>query len=72
MLLEALRGEQLGGGDRSPHGHFFAVFYVDDAYLALRDPVFLQRAIDLIIKLFARIGLETNVQKTQAMICTPG
>ena len=51
---------------------FFAVFYVDDAYLASRDPEFLQRAIDLIVELFARVGLETNVTKTQAMICTPG
>jgi hypothetical protein len=51
---------------------FFAVFYVDDAYLASRDPEFLQRAIDLIIELFARVGLETNITKTQAVICTPG
>ena len=51
---------------------FFAVFYVDDAYLASRDPAFLQRAIDLIVELFARVGLETNFKKTQTMICTPG
>jgi hypothetical protein len=73
MPSEALIGERVGGGGhRPPDGHFFAVFYVDDAYLASRDPVFLQRAIDLIVELFARVGLKTNVQKTQAMICTPG
>ena len=42
---------------------FFAIFYVDDAYLASRDPDFLQRALDLLVSLFERVGLETNVFK---------
>ena len=51
---------------------FFAIFYVDDMYLASRDPEFLQQALDVLVNLFARVGLETNVKKTQTMICTPG
>ncbi len=51
---------------------FFAIFYVDDAYLASRDPEFLQQALDILVKLFARVGLETKVKKTQTMMCTPG
>jgi hypothetical protein len=51
---------------------FFAIFYVDDAYLASRDPEFLQRVLDILVDLFAHVGLETNVKKTQTMICTPG
>jgi hypothetical protein len=51
---------------------FFAIFYVDNAYLALRDPEFLQQVLDILVNLFARVGLETNVKKTQTMICTPG
>jgi hypothetical protein len=47
---------------------FLAIFFVDDAYLASRDPDLLQEAIDL----FERVGLETNKQKTVAMTCTPG
>jgi hypothetical protein len=50
---------------------FFAIFYVDDAYLAARDPDFLQVALNSLVSLFERIGLETNVKKMQAMICTP-
>ncbi len=50
----------------------FAIFYVDDAYIASRDPVFLQRAIDGLVSAFERVGLETNTKKTQAMTCTPG
>jgi hypothetical protein len=51
---------------------FFTIFYVDDAYLASRYAGFLQRALDLLVSLFERVGLETNVSKTQTMICTPG
>jgi hypothetical protein len=50
----------------------FAIFYVDDAYVAARDTVFLQCALDILVDTFARVGLETNIAKTQAMICMPG
>ena len=50
----------------------FAFFYVDDAYIASRDPVFLQRAIDGLVTTFKRVGLEPNTKKMQAMTCTPG
>jgi hypothetical protein len=50
---------------------FFAIFYVDDAYLAARDADFLQVALNSLVSLFERVGLETNVKKMQAMICTP-
>jgi hypothetical protein len=42
---------------------FFAIFYVDDAYLAARDPDFLQVALNSLVSLFERVGLETNVKK---------
>jgi hypothetical protein len=51
---------------------FFAIFYVDNAYLASRDAGFLQHALTLLVDLFARVGLQTNTSKTQTMICTPG
>jgi hypothetical protein len=53
-------------------GTLFAIFYVDDAYIASRDPVFLQRAIDGLVRTFERVGLETNTKKRQAMTCMPG
>ncbi len=51
---------------------FFAIFYVNDAYLASWDPEFLQYALTHLVHLFERIGLQTNMTKTQIMICTPG
>jgi hypothetical protein len=49
-----------------------AVFYVNNAYLASRDSDFLQQALNHLVNLFALVGLETSVQKTQTMICTLG
>ncbi len=51
---------------------FFAIFYVNDAYLASWDADFLQHALTLLVDLFQRVGLQTNTSKTQMMICTPG
>lgn len=41
---------------------FLAIFY---------DPELLQRAMDVLVGLFDRVGLHTNTKKTQVMICTP-
>jgi hypothetical protein len=51
---------------------FFAIFYVDDVYLASQDAGFLQHALDAFVELFERVGLQTNTSKTLTMICTPG
>jgi hypothetical protein len=51
---------------------FFAIFYVDDAYLASSNPEFLQRALDVIVGLFSHVGLKTNAQKMQTLISTSG
>ncbi len=53
-------------------GVFFAIFYVDDTYLGTRDPNFLQVALTSLVSLFKCVGLEPNIKKMQAMICTPG
>ncbi len=50
----------------------FAIFYVDDAYTAAQDPVFLQRAKDGLVSTFECVGLETNISKTKTIICTHG
>jgi hypothetical protein len=77
VAREWIRDPQEGGGYEEWElddliSTFFTIFYVDDAYLASRDPEFLQRALDFLVSLFERVGLEMNVSKTQTMICTPG
>ncbi len=51
---------------------FFAIFYVDNAYLASQNTVFLHHALTLLINFFQRVGLQTYTSKMQTMICTPG
>ena len=50
----------------------FAIFYVDDGYIASRDAEFLQEALNILVETFKRVSLATNTKKTQAMVCTPG
>jgi hypothetical protein len=50
----------------------FAVFYVNNGYIASRGVEFLQEALDILVETFKQVGLATNTKKTQAMICTPG
>jgi hypothetical protein len=50
----------------------FAIFYVDDGYIASKDAEFLQEALDILVETFKRVGLATNTKKMQAMVCTPG
>ena len=33
-------------------GELFAIFYVDDGYIASRNPEFLQKALDMLVKIF--------------------
>ena len=53
-------------------GNYLPSFYVDGGYIASRDPDFLQKALDMLVDIFRRTGLETNTKKTETMICTPG
>ncbi len=48
-----------------------AIFYIEVAHIAAWDPVFLQQAIDGLVCNFEHVGLETNIPKTKAFICTP-
>ena len=48
---------------------FTALFYADDGYIASTDNELLQRSMDILTKLFDRVGLRTNVGKTKVMTC---
>lgn len=47
-------------------------FYADDGLLSATDSDWLQRALDILIGLFRRVGLSTNVSKSKMMACYPG
>ena len=46
--------------------------YTDDGLVASTNPLWLQWKFDVIIGLFERLRLQTNVAKTVAMVCQPG
>ena len=50
----------------------FAIFYVDDTYIAAKDPAFLQHTLDILVETFQQVGPDNNTKKTVAMICTLG
>jgi hypothetical protein len=45
---------------------------MDDGYLYATCTETLQHAMEHIVKMFTRMGLRMNANKTKAMICTPG
>jgi hypothetical protein len=47
-------------------------FFVDDRLVGLRDPIWLQSAMDILVTLFKGIDLRTNPDKTKVMTCIPG
>ncbi len=51
---------------------FFAIFYINDAYLASWHAGFLQHALTLLVNSFQWVGLQINTSKMQTIICTPG
>jgi hypothetical protein len=51
---------------------FFAIFYVDDTFLASQDAGFLQHALTLLVDLFEQVGLQAKTTKTQMLVCTLG
>jgi len=46
-------------------------FYADDGVIAARNHQWLQNALNVLVTLFRKVGLETNVDKTKIMICHP-
>jgi hypothetical protein len=49
-----------------------ACFYADDGLVMSQDPAMLQRAFDILTGIFDRVGLRTNIKKTEVMAFVPG
>ena len=71
-LRRALGEEAAKNGVAAMAAKFIVLFYVDDGYIASRDPELLQKCVDTLVEIFERVGLYTNVDKTKAMTCLPG
>ena len=47
-------------------------FYADYGRIVGREPYWFQDALLIMVEMFCRVGLQTNLEKTNAMVCTPG
>ena len=47
-------------------------FYAYDGRIEGGDPIWVQAALTKMVRMFDRVGLQTNLDNTKAMICTPG
>ena len=50
-------------------GRCMGVFYADDGMVGSRDADWLQHAMNFLVGLFRRYGLEANVEKSCTMTC---
>ena len=48
------------------------VFYEDDGRIAGRNPIWVQTTLTLVVWIFERVGIITNLGNTKAMMCNPG
>ena len=54
-----------------PIGEILSLIYADDDQLSAVDREWLQRALNILVGLFERMGLKVNIAKTKFMICLP-
>ena len=53
-------------------GRCLGVFYAGNGMVGSRDSDFLQHAMNVLVGLFRRYGLVSNVSKSRTMTCQPG
>ena len=53
-------------------GELNLVFYKYDGQIAVRDYILVQDALTVTVDMFRRVGFETNLEKTKALVCIPG
>ena len=48
------------------------VFYAEDERIAGHNPIWVQKTLTAMVRMFDRVGLQKNLGKTKSMVCTPG
>ena len=48
------------------------VLYEDDGRISGRNPLWVKTTLKAMVRVFERVGLQTNMGKTKAMVYTPG
>ena len=53
-------------------GQYMGVFYLDDSMIGSRYSERIQGNINFLIRIFRRVRLKANVERSKTMICQPG
>ena len=53
-------------------GEHNLIFYVDYMRIGRRDHIWVQDALTVTVTMFQWVGLRKNLEKTKALVCTPG
>ena len=70
--MNGLVNEAEGKGETGREGrHQLEVFCADDGMVVSLDPVWIQGAFKVLVAIFDRLGLLTNVGTTVSMVCHP-
>ena len=72
FLEEVCRPQEAQHGMGWEVGASNIVFWVEDGRIAGRDHEWVQNALTVTVEMFRRMELETNMEKTKVMVCTPG
>ena len=47
------------------------LFYKNDGWIAVKDHIWVQDTLMVTATMFRRVGLDTNLENTKALVCTP-
>ena len=70
--------QEICGPQEDQHGFWWSMgehkvcFYTDDGRITGRDTIWVQEALKTMVRMFERFILQTNLNKTKAVIFTPG
>ena len=70
--------QEVFGPQEAQHGFVWEAgehnicFYADDGHISGQYSIWVQTTRTAMIRIFKRIGLQTNLGRTKSIICTPG
>ena len=71
VLLEVCGPQEAQHGLGWTVGEHNIVLYVDDGHIVGRNPIWIQTTLTTVVRIFEIVGLQKNLCKTKAMVCTP-
>ena len=68
VLLEVCGTQDLQHGSGWAAGDNNIVFYADDGGIAGRNPIWVQKNLTVVLMMFERVGLQTNIGNNKSMV----